>query len=115
RLRELLHVLRRGALLALHDLELHLVALGEGLVAAPLDSAVVDETVLQAVLRRDKAEALGVVEPFHGAGGTHVVLLLVMWCSSESVDAVPTDLCSPHQPRKKGPDSSQVPSKKSLV
>jgi len=32
-------------------------------------------------------------------------------CSSESGDAVPTDLCSPPQPRKKGPDSSQVPSK----
>src|SRR5688500_143738 len=64
-------VLSGGALLALHDVELHGLALGERLEALTLDRAVVDEAVLLAAVGRDEAKALGVVEPLHLAGGTH--------------------------------------------
>src|SRR5215217_4582664 len=67
-------VLGRRALLALHDRELDLVALGEGLEAVPLDRRVVHEAVLAAVLGRDEPEALGVIEPLHGTGGAHALL-----------------------------------------
>ena len=47
----------------------NLGALGERAEAAVVaDLAVVGEEVLAAVIRRDEAEALAVVEPFHGAG-----------------------------------------------
>src|SRR5690348_14188352 len=68
---ELGDVLRRGALLALHDVELHPLAFGERLEALALDGRVVNEAVLLAILRGDEPEALGVIEPLHGAGGTH--------------------------------------------
>src|SRR6266550_4894199 len=61
-------VLRRGALLGLHDLELHALAFGQRLEPLSLNRGVMHEAVLAAALRRDEAEALGVVEPLHGTG-----------------------------------------------
>jgi len=51
----------------LRDGELDLLALGEGAEALRLDGRLVDEEVLAAVLGGDEAEALGVIEPLHGA------------------------------------------------
>src|ERR671937_554339 len=68
---ELLDVLGGRALLALHDVELHALALGERLEPRALDGRVMHEAVLLAVVARDEAEALRVVEPLHGAGRTH--------------------------------------------
>src|SRR3954452_617374 len=42
--------------------------LGERLEAVAADAAVVDEQILAAVVGRDEAEALVVVEPLHGSG-----------------------------------------------
>ena len=53
------------------DVELDGRTLGEGLEALGLDGAVMDEAVLAAVLRRDEAEALLIVEPLHGSRSTH--------------------------------------------
>src|SRR4051794_10608577 len=75
---KLLDVLRRGALSALHDVELHAIALGEALEALRLDGRVMDEAVLLTALGGDETEALGVVKPFHGAGRTHPVFLCVL-------------------------------------
>src|SRR5690606_27422116 len=75
---DLRDVLGLGALGLLHEIELDLVALGQRAEARALNGAVVHEAVLRAVLRRDKAEALGVVEPLHGATCTHTVLLLLV-------------------------------------
>src|SRR5690606_41290948 len=69
-------VLSLRALRLLDDVELDPVALGEGPEAGALDRRVVDEAVLRSVLRGDEAEALLVVEPLHGSGGTHTVLLM---------------------------------------
>ena len=60
-----------GALVALDDVVLHAVTLGERLEAAALDRRVVDETVLLTVLRRDEPETLAVVEPLHSSGVAH--------------------------------------------
>src|ERR1041385_4144195 len=68
---DLRDVLRRRALLALDDRELHSLALGQGTEALVLNRRMMDETVLLAVLWGDEAEALGVVEPLHRAGRTH--------------------------------------------
>src|SRR5688500_11339134 len=65
------HVLRGRALLPLHDVELHALALVERLEAPALDGGVVDEQVLASVLGRDEAEALVVVEPLDGALRAH--------------------------------------------
>jgi len=65
------YVLGGGTLLALHDVELDLLAFGERLEAVGLDGRVVHEAILRAVRGRDEAEALGVVEPLDGAGRTH--------------------------------------------
>src|SRR5690606_19251269 len=70
------------------DVELHLLALGQGLEALALDGAVVDEAVLLAVGRGDEPKALGVVEPLHGAGSTHSELLMLR-CSLESGESGP--------------------------
>jgi hypothetical protein len=65
---------RMRALLALGNLELHAVVLGELLEARALDFLEVGEEVLAAVVGGDEAEALGVVEPFDDAGFcSHVV------------------------------------------
>src|SRR5262249_5573076 len=58
-------VLRGGALLALHDLELDLFTLGEGLETLALDRGVVHEAILRAAIGGDETEALGLVEPLH--------------------------------------------------
>jgi hypothetical protein len=71
---ELGDVLRGGALLALHHVELNRRALGQALEAVALNGAVVDEAVLRTVLRRDESEALGIVEPLYSPSGTHTVL-----------------------------------------
>src|SRR5690554_4154098 len=71
RLADARYVLRRRTLLALHDVELDALALGERLEAATLNRAVVDEAVLRAVLRRNEAEALLVIEPLHRSARTH--------------------------------------------
>src|SRR3970040_2156600 len=66
------HVVRRRALLALHDVELDCVAFLQGLETVPLNGRVVDEAVLLAVIAGDETEALALVEPLHLAGRTHV-------------------------------------------
>src|SRR5205085_1206973 len=65
------HVLRGGALLPLHDVELDALAFVERLEAAALNGRVVHEQVFAAVLGRDEAEALVVVEPLHCAFRAH--------------------------------------------
>ena len=54
------------ALGTLHDLELHVVALGEGTESLGDDGGVMNEYVLAAVLR-DEAEPLCVIEPLDRA------------------------------------------------
>src|SRR5712664_4915507 len=61
-------ILRRRAFLALHDFELHALAFGQRLEPFSLNRRVMHEAILAAVFRRDKPEALGVVEPLHGPG-----------------------------------------------
>src|SRR6476469_7284512 len=61
------NVLRLRALGTLRDVELDLLVLVEGLVALRLDSRVVHENVVAAVLLRNEAEALLGVEPLDGA------------------------------------------------
>src|SRR5690242_681721 len=63
-------VLRRRALLRLHNLELHALAFGQRLESLSLNRGVMDETVFAAVFGRDESKALGVVEPLHGTGDT---------------------------------------------
>src|SRR5690349_9782436 len=55
-----------GTLGALLDVEGNLLVLFEGAVARGVDRRVVSENVLAAIFRRDEAEALFGVEPFHG-------------------------------------------------
>src|SRR6266436_5783928 len=75
-------VLRRRALLALHDFELDPLAFGQGLEALFLNCGVMHEAVLLAVLGRDEAEPLRIVEPLHGTGDTcHLMKLLFTNCS----------------------------------
>ena len=73
------HVLGGGTLLALHDVELHRLTLGEGLEARALDGRVVNEAVLLTVVGRDETKALRVVEPLHFAGRTHCRAPDLMW------------------------------------
>src|SRR5687768_13187559 len=71
-------VLCRRALLALYDIELHAVTLGQALVALRLDRRMMDEAVLLTVFGRDEAKALSVVEPLDRASGACHFLLLVL-------------------------------------
>src|SRR4029077_9926272 len=64
-LSDLADVLSRRAFVALHDVELDAVALGETLESGSLDRRAVHEEVVAPILRRDEAEALGVIEPLH--------------------------------------------------
>src|SRR3954453_13719821 len=64
---DLLNVRCGRALLALLLVVAHLRALGERLEAAALDRRVVDKEVLAALVRRDEAESLVVVEPLDGS------------------------------------------------
>src|SRR5438874_927227 len=59
---------RRRALLALDDVELNALALGQRLESVRLDRGVVNEAVLLAVLGGDETESLRVVEPLHDTG-----------------------------------------------
>src|SRR5947207_15679593 len=74
-------VLRRGALLALDDVELDPLAFGQALEALGLDRRMMDEAVLLTVLGGDEAEALGVIEPLDRAGGACHFLLLACCCN----------------------------------
>src|SRR5438477_10903933 len=72
------HVLRGRALRALDHVELDLGAFTQGPMAAiGLDGAVMAEDVLLAVVTRDEAEALLVIEPLDRSCRTHRLLLLV--------------------------------------
>jgi hypothetical protein len=62
-----LDVLRLRALVALHDLELHGVALFEGLEAGAQDCAVVDENVLVAIITSNETITLLCIEPLYFA------------------------------------------------
>src|SRR5437016_1255703 len=66
------------ALGALLDLVLHLVVILQRLEPARLDGRAVHEEILAAVIGRDEAEALGVVEPLYGTC-THVCFLDIDW------------------------------------
>src|SRR6185369_15794123 len=68
---QLCHVLGRRAILPLNHVELDTLAFGQRLEAAALNGGVMDEAVLLAVLTRDEAESLRVVEPLDGPGDTH--------------------------------------------
>src|SRR2546423_1926376 len=61
------HVRRLRALLPLRRLELHLRSLRQALEALAGDAAVMDEEVLAAIVGRDEAIALLVVEPLDGS------------------------------------------------
>src|SRR6187549_4219272 len=63
-----LHVRRLQALIALHDVELDLLTLGQRLVAFPCNRREVDKDVF-AAFALDKAIALLVREPLDGALG----------------------------------------------
>jgi len=66
---DLLEVVGRQLAAALvgHEVELDLLTLDQVIEAGALDGADMDEGVLAAVVRLDKAEALGGVEPLHGS------------------------------------------------
>ena len=53
------------ALGALHDVELHALALTQGLESFHVDGGVMDEDILRTVIQADETETLGVVEPLH--------------------------------------------------
>src|SRR4026209_895292 len=67
-----LHVRRLQALIALHDVELDLLTLGQRLVAFPCNRREVDEDVF-AAFALDEAVALLVREPLDGALGQNVL------------------------------------------
>jgi hypothetical protein len=58
--------IRLRAFLALDDVELHIIAFFQSLVAIQLDCRVVNENIWP-VVASDESVALGVVEPFHFA------------------------------------------------
>ena len=60
---------RLTAVTAALDVEGDLLAVRQAREAGPLDGGDVDEHVARAALGLDEAEALGGVEPFHGAVG----------------------------------------------
>src|SRR5919197_6571017 len=67
RLRDERDVRRLGPLRTLAGFELDLCTLCKALVAVPSNVAVMNEEILAAVLRRDEAVALRVVEPLDGS------------------------------------------------
>src|SRR5438094_167929 len=71
------HVLRGRALRALDHVELDLGAFTQAPMPIGLDGAVMAEDVLLAVVTRDEAEALVIIEPLDRSCRTHRLLLLV--------------------------------------
>src|SRR5690349_7388898 len=86
-------VFGRGALGTMDDVELNALTLGERAEATALNRGMMDEAVLLTTFGRDKAKALRVVEPLHGAGRTsHVELLKMLLCRRSS------GTCRTHRP-----------------
>src|ERR1700722_19052219 len=86
------HVLGGRPLLPLHNVELHRVTLGQRLEARPLDRAVMHETVLLAVVRRNETEPLRIVEPLHLTGRAHSKLLTCRLCLGSGTRRYPDKL-----------------------
>src|SRR3954469_3794758 len=57
---QLHHVIRRGTLLSLDDVELHALTFGERLVSVALDRGMMDETILFTALACNETEPLAV-------------------------------------------------------
>src|SRR5215216_1013285 len=76
---ELRNVLGGWAFLALNDVELDALALGQRLVAVALDRRMMNEAILLAILRRDESKTLRVVEPLYCAGRTHCRTPYCVW------------------------------------
>jgi hypothetical protein len=104
---ELHDVLGRRALLALDDVELDPLALGQSLEPLTLNRRVVDEAVLLAAFGRDEAEALGVIEPLDRAGGAHCSYSLCAVIGAG--DAAPPDyaICVTSPSRQAAADRQQ--------
>jgi hypothetical protein len=68
-----------GSFGSLLNLELNTLVFLERATAAALDLGVVDEKVLRAVVRGDKAEALVAVKPFHSSLWHLLTSLFAMW------------------------------------
>src|SRR5690606_27296449 len=98
------------ALLALHDLERHLLSFLQRLEATALDGTEVHEQVGTA-LRGDEAEALGIVEPLDGAGLTlrHGVTPWISWGCTAAQEAWP-DCIEQGVTRSDGADRPERPS-----
>src|SRR6202044_3001886 len=73
---ELGNVLGGRTLLALDDLELHALTLGQGAETRALNRRVMDEAILLPALRRDETKTFRIVEPLDRAGRTHCRILL---------------------------------------
>src|SRR5688572_29087493 len=95
---DLRDVFRRRSLLTLHHVELHAVALGQGLEAVALDRRVMDEAILGTAIRGDEAEALRIVEPLDYALGTHHCSRVV-----KNGRWGPTERQQKRDPRRPGP------------
>src|SRR5688572_24391080 len=106
------HLLRRGPLLPLDDVELNGVTLSERLEAFPLDRAEVHETVLLAVVRGDETEPLRVVEPLHLAGRTHALLLRCL-VGADGADSDKCVTCGTPIPPALGSDPNKRPGRMS--
>src|SRR5690606_18486216 len=98
------------ALLALHDLERHLLSFLQRLEATALDGTEVHEQIGTA-LRGDEAEALGIVEPLDGAGLTlrHGVTPWISWGCTAAQEAWP-DCIEQGVTRSDGADRPERPS-----
>lgn len=81
------HILRGGALVPLHDVELYHLTLAERPIAVSLNSGVVHKTVFRTVFRRDKAKSLVIIESLHRSFGTHTNFLCVTAVRDTESDA----------------------------
>src|SRR6185295_14143644 len=93
-------VLGGRALRALDHVELDLVAFLQAPVSLGLDGAVMAEDVLLAVVTRDEAEALFVVEPLDRSCRTHRLLLLVVELPECDAERVLHHPLSDHSPSR---------------
>jgi hypothetical protein len=96
---KLYNVLRRRTLLALHDVELDLLSLGERLEAAALDRRMMHEAIFLAAVRRDETETLLIVEPLDRSNRTHCrtpdVLMFLVYRSPEALTKRPRECEAP--------------------